>query len=318
MHRSPEASGECDFDREAIATKTSTLLLARSYCTVSRSCLVSCRASATAFPVPQGSQGAGGPCDVHKVRQAGAKGSCAGEGAGEGCCCAGAVPSCLRHGLFHLHLLPIVGLAAVPGMRSCSVCQSSYVERFKQAIIFLDPTLVTSNKRETRRALKPLVELTYLAVCDFADGRSSSGILSLSRLVANYRADGVRLRHAGAGAAVVGFCHANGVCPRHAGAAGHMCLPCHMASVYCMQGQAQQSWVFAIPRVLRLACGAAFVLRMWGEPVLLVEPRLLWPFGRWFSLPHAKRGASLGAITAVPWVVVCRRTSAALMRAFFV
>ena len=79
-----------------------------------------------------------------------------------------------------------------------------------------------------------------------------------------------------------------------------------------MQEAVKKSWSINSPRTLKRLAMAGFVLRHWGEPVLKVNPRLLWPFGWWFASPHYRTLYGSGAITAGAWVTICQAASTLL------
>lgn len=67
---------------------------------------------------------------------------------------------------------------------------------------------------------------------------------------------------------------------------------------------------------VKVALCGAFVLFNWGEPVAVVPHKnALWPLGGTLVFPHTALRAMGGAVTAVPWVALSDRASAAALRA---
>ena len=81
-----------------------------------------------------------------------------------------------------------------------------------------------------------------------------------------------------------------------------------------VQEQLQRSWSFQAAPLAKRAISAVFVYVCWSRPVVTVDSRLLWPFGRLACAPHC--GSLMpGQFAAGPWVAVCQATSALLTKA---
>ena len=80
------------------------------------------------------------------------------------------------------------------------------------------------------------------------------------------------------------------------------------------QEQLQRSWLYQAAPLAKRAVSAVFVVLCWNRPVVSVNSRLLWPFGRLACAPHC--GSLLpGQFAAGPWVALCQAASALLTKA---
>ncbi|GAB4813762.1 hypothetical protein N2152v2_000808 [Parachlorella kessleri] len=88
-----------------------------------------------------------------------------------------------------------------------------------------------------------------------------------------------------------------------------------LAQLRGQQAAAQSQRVLKLPQGLRLALLAFLVARSWlgtSAVVAWIEPRHVWPLGRWLALLTGQpRGA--GAVGLVPWALLCQRLAGALL-----
>jgi hypothetical protein len=81
-----------------------------------------------------------------------------------------------------------------------------------------------------------------------------------------------------------------------------------------VQERVQQSWSFRAAPLAKRIASVAFLYAFWGRPVVAVDGRLLWPFGRLACAPHCGSFGA-GEIAAGPWVALCQASASLLAKA---
>ena len=84
--------------------------------------------------------------------------------------------------------------------------------------------------------------------------------------------------------------------------------------IMAVQEQLQRSWSYQAAPLAKRAISAVFVYCCWNRPVVAVDSRLLWPFGRLACAPHCASLAP-GQLAAGPWVALCQAASALVTKA---
>jgi len=61
----------------------------------------------------------------------------------------------------------------------------------------------------------------------------------------------------------------------------------------------------------------AIVYVCWGQALMYVPPQLTWPVGGLMAFPHGARQLGVGAVTVMPWLLLCNRVANMLAQMTF-